>query len=169
MHHIVFFYIIVAILIFDYLLEQILDYLNATKRSAKLPEELKGIYDKEKYRKSQEYDRSNHKLSIVTSTFNLGILLIFLSLSGFAYVDQIARSITSNPIFVALIFFGIIMFASDIINTPFSIYDTFVIEEKFGFNKTTPKLFILDLLKSMILCLALGIPLLSAICWLLES
>jgi len=169
MHHIVVFYIIVAILIFDYLLEQILDYLNATKRSAKLPEELKGIYDKEKYRKSQEYDRSNHKLSIVTSTFNLGVLLIFLSLSGFAYVDQIARSITSNPILVALIFFGIIMFASDIINTPFSIYDTFVIEEKFGFNKTTPKLFITDKLKGWLIAVIIGGGLLALIVWFYQK
>ncbi|MFO7844901.1 MAG: M48 family metallopeptidase [Bacteroidales bacterium] len=163
------FYIIVGILIFDYLLEQVLNYLNATKRSAKLPEELKGIYDKEKYRQSQEYDKTNHKFSMVTSTFNLGILLIFLSLSGFAYVDEIARSIASNPILVALVFFGIIMFASDIINTPFSIYDTFVIEEKFGFNKTTPKLFITDKLKGWLIAVIIGGGLLALIVWFYQK
>jgi len=168
MHQIVF-YIIIGILIFDYLLEQILDYLNATKRSAKLPEELKGIYDKEKYCQSQEYDKANHKFSIVTSTFNLLLLLLFLSFSGFAYVDEIARSVTSNTILIALLFFGIIMFASDIINTPFSIYDTFVIEEKFGFNKTTPKLFITDKLKGWLITAIVGGGLLALIVWFYQK
>ena len=168
MHNILF-YIIVGILIFDYLLEQTLDYLNATRRSAKLPDKLKGIYNKEKYRQSQEYDKANHKFSMVTSTFNLLVLLIFLSLSGFAYVDEIARSITSNTIFVALIFFGIIMFASDIINIPFSIYDTFVIEDKFGFNKTTPKLFITDKLKGWLITAIIGGGLLALIIWFYQQ
>lgn len=168
MHQIVF-YIIIGILIFDYLLEQTLDYLNATRRNANLPEKLKGIYNEEKYRQSQEYDKANHKFSMVTSTFNLLVLLLFLSFSGFAYVDEIARSITSNTIFIALLFFGIIMFASDIINTPFSIYDTFVIEEKFGFNKTTPKIFIADKLKGWLITAIIGGGLLALIIWFYQQ
>lgn len=168
MHQIVF-YIIIGILIFDYLLEQTLDYLNATRRSASLPEKLKGIYNEEKYRQSQEYDKANHKFSMVTSTFNLLVLLLFLSFSGFAYVDEIARSITSNTIFIALLFFGIIMFASDIINTPFSIYDTFVIEEKFGFNKTTPKIFVTDKLKGWLITAIIGGGLLALIIWFYQQ
>ena len=167
--HQILFYIIIGILIFDYLLEQILDYLNATRRSAKLPDKLKGIYNKEKYRQSQEYDKANHKFSMVTSTFNLLVLLLFLSFSGFAYVDEIARSITSNTILVALLFFGIIMFASDIINIPFSIYDTFVIEEKFGFNKTTPKVFITDKLKGWLITAIIGGGLLALIIWFYQQ
>lgn len=163
------FYIIIGILIFDYLLEQILDYLNATRRSANLPEKLKGIYNEEKYHQSQEYDKANHKFSIVTSTFNLLVLLLFLSFSGFAYVDDIARSITTNYILIALLFFGIIMFASDIINTPFSIYDTFVIEEKFGFNKTTPKIFITDKLKGWLITAIIGGGLLALIIWFYQQ
>jgi len=163
------FYIIIGILIFDYLLEQTLDYLNATRRSANLPEKLKGIYNEEKYHQSQEYDKANHKFSIVTSTFNLLVLLLFLSFSGFAYVDDIARSITTNYILIALLFFGIIMFASDIINTPFSIYDTFVIEEKFGFNKTTPKIFITDKLKGWLITAIIGGGLLALIIWFYQQ
>ncbi len=159
------FYFIIGILIFDYVLEQFLDYLNATKRSSTLPEELKGIYDSEKYKKSQEYDKANHKFSILTSSFNLILILIFLYLSGFAFVDNIARSFTENSILIALIFFGIIMFASDIIHTPFSLYDTFVIEEKFGFNKTTLKTFITDKLKGWILAAIIGGGLLALIIW----
>ncbi|MDY6801156.1 MAG: M48 family metallopeptidase [Bacteroidota bacterium] len=168
MHQIVF-YIIIGILVFDYLLEQILDYLNATRRSAELPDKLKGIYNEEKYRQSQEYDKVNHKFSMATSTFNLLVLLLFLSFSGFAYVDEIARSITSNTILIALLFFGIIMFASDILNTPFSIYDTFVIEEKFGFNKTTPKIFITDKLKGWLITAVIGGGLLALIIWFYQQ
>ncbi len=159
------FYIIIGILIFDYLLDQFLDYLNATKRSSVLPSELKGIYDDEKYKKSQDYDKVNHKFSILTSSFNLLLILVFLYLSGFAFVDEVARFYTSNSILVALIFFGVIMFASDIIHIPFNIYDTFVIEEKFGFNKTTPKIFILDKIKGWFIAAIIGGGLLSLIVW----
>lgn len=168
MHQIVF-YFIIGILIVDYLLDQVLDYLNATKRKASLPNELKGIYNEEKYRKSQEYEKANHKFSIITSSFNLVVLLVFLFLSGFAYVDEIARSFASNSILIALIFFGIIMFVSDIINTPFSIYDTFVIEEKFGFNKTTPKLFVVDKIKGWIITAVIGGGLLALIIWFYQK
>ncbi|MGM0406562.1 MAG: M48 family metallopeptidase [Bacteroidota bacterium] len=168
MHQIVF-YFIIGILIFDYLLDQFLDYLNATKRKAVLPNELKGIYDEEKYKKSQEYEKANHKFSFLTSSFNLVILLIFLSLSGFAYIDEIARSLASNSIAVALIFFGIIMFASDILNIPFSIYDTFVIEEKFEFNKTTPKLFAIDKIKGWVITAIIGGGLLALIIWFYQK
>lgn len=164
MHQIIF-YVIIGILIFDYLLDQFLDYLNATKRSSKLPDELKGIYDEEKYQKSQDYDKVNHKFSILTSSFNLLLILIFLYFAGFAFVDDIARSYTSNSIFIAMIFFGIIMFASDILHTPFSIYDTFVIEQRFGFNKTTPKIFIFDKIKGWIISAIIGGGLLALIIW----
>ncbi len=169
MHHQTVFYIIVGIIIFDYLFDQLLDYLNASKRSTKLPKKLQGIYNQEKYRQSQAYEKVNHKFSMVTSTFSLLILLVFLSLSGFAFVDEIARSVTSNDILIALVFFGIIMFASDIINTPFSIYDTFVIEEKFGFNKTTPKLFFIDKIKGWFLTAIIGGGLLALIIWFYQK
>ena len=90
---------------------------------------------------------------------------MFLYFAGFALIDNIARSYTANPILIALIFFGIIMFASDIIHTPFNIYDTFVIESKFGFNKTTPKVFVLDKLKGWLLSAIIGGGLLSLITW----
>ncbi|MBU8893080.1 MAG: M48 family metallopeptidase [Bacteroidales bacterium] len=164
MHQIIF-YFIIGILIFDYLLDQFLDYLNATKRSSTLPDELKGIYNEEKYIKSQDYDKANHKFSILTSSFNLLLILVFLYFSGFAVIDNVARLYTSNSILVAMIFFGIIMFASDIIHIPFNIYDTFVIEEKFGFNKTTPKTFVLDKIKAWVLGLIIGGGLLALIVW----
>lgn len=167
MHNTIF-YIIVFIIVFDYVLERILDYLNSTKWSKELPEELKGIYDEEKYRKSQEYKRENERFSFITNTFSFIIILLMLFFEGFAYVDEIARNMASNTITIALVFFGILMFASDIINTPFAIYDLFVIEEKYGFNKTTPKTFILDKIKGWFLAVILGGGLLVVIIWIYE-
>lgn len=163
------FYFIIGILIFDYVLDQFLDYLNSTKRSLTLPSELKGIYDEEKYKKSQDYGKVNHKFSILTSSFNLLLILVFLYFSGFAIIDNLARSYTSNIILISLIFFGVIMFASDILQTPFNIYDTFVIEEKFGFNKTTVKTFILDKFKEWFIAIVIGGGLLALIIWFYDT
>jgi STE24 endopeptidase len=159
------FIIIVSIVIFGYLLERFLNYLNSTKWSVKLPEELKDVYDAEKYKKSQEYKRVNDRFSLLTSSFSLVIILLMLFLKGFSFVDELIRGFTGNIILIALLFFGILMFVSDIINTPFAIYDTFVIEEKFGFNKTTPKIFILDKIKSWFLALVIGGGLLALVVW----
>ncbi len=141
------FWIIIAIIVLDFLFEKYLDYLNTTKWSTTLPNEVKGIYDEEKYKKQQAYQRENHRFGILSSSFSFAVTLAMFLFYGFALVDGWAWSITSNAILAALLFFGIIMFASDIISTPFSVYDTFVIEEKFGFNKTTPKTFVLDKIK----------------------
>lgn len=163
--HLTIFYIIIAILIFDYLLERFLDYLNSTKWSNELPKELEGIYDTEKYKKSQDYEKENHKFSLITSTFSLILILLMLFFKGFAYIDDYVRTFTANPILVALLFFGILMLASDILSTPFAVYHTFVIEEKYGFNKTTVKTFILDKIKGWLLGAIIGGGILSLIIW----
>ncbi len=163
------FYIIVGIIIFDYLLERFLDYLNSTYYSNELPKELQGIYDEEKYKKAQEYEKSTTKFSTVTSTFNLFLMLIMLFTGGFAYIDEFARQYTQNPILMALMFFGIIGLGADILSTPFSLYSTFVIEEKFGFNKTNLKTYFLDKLKGWLLAAIIGGGLLAAIVWIYET
>ncbi len=150
------FYIIIAIVIFEYLLERWLDYLNSKNRTAQLPDELKGVYDEEKYKKSIDYDKVNSKFATITSTLNFFLIILMLSLGGFALVDQMAGEFTSNPIIKALVFFAILGIVSDILHTPFSIYDTFVIEQKFGFNKTTVKTFIFDKIKGWLLSLIIG-------------
>jgi len=159
------FYLIIAFLLFDYVINQILDFLNSTTRNNKLPKKLKGIYSDEKYSKSQKYEKINQRFDFITSTFNLILILGFLYFNGFAIVDNIARGVSDNPIIISLLFFGIIMFATDIINTPFSIYHTFVIEEQFGFNKTTPKTFILDKIKGWVITAIIGGGILSLIVW----
>jgi STE24 endopeptidase len=160
------YYLIIAILLFDYLLERLLDYLNSTRWSNELPAALQGIYDAEKYRKAQDYERTKTRFSILTSTFSLTAMLLLLFLGGFAWLDNLVRAYTTNPILMALFFFGALGFAADLLTTPFSVYSTFVIEEKFGFNKTTPRTFILDKLKGWILSLVIGGGLVALVVWI---
>ncbi len=141
------FYVIIGILIADFLFEKYLDYLNTTKWSDRIPGEVKGIYDEEKYAKQQAYSKENHRFGMWTSAFSMLLTLAMFVFFGFAILDSWVWGITSNSILAALLFFGILMFASDLVHLPFSVYDTFVIEEKYGFNKTTPKTFVLDKIK----------------------
>ena len=141
------FYIIIAIIIINFIVDKVLDALNAKHFNDALPKDLQDVYDETEYKKSQNYKAINYKFSLLTSIFSILLTLGFLWFDGFEFVDNIARSYSENPIIVALIFFGIIMIGSDILTTPFSYYSTFVIEEKFGFNKTTVKTFLLDKIK----------------------
>lgn len=159
------FYIIIGIIIVDFLFDKVLDTLNAKHFDDPIPEELSDVYDKEEYEKSQNYKRERFKFGIISSTFSVLLTLGFIIFDGFALVDGIARSFSDNPIIIALIFFGIIMFASDIIMTPFSWYSTFVIEEKYGFNKTTKKTFILDKIKGLGMMAVIGGGILALIVW----
>ena len=159
------FYIILAIIIINYLLERFLDYLNLKHIITDLPPELKDVYDKERYHKSQVYKSVNTKFSFITTAFSLILILAMLFLGGFGFVNDLAYSISEKYIFVALIFFGILFLVSDILSVPFSVYDTFVIETKFGFNKTTVSTFIKDKLKSWLLAITIGGGLLALIIW----
>lgn len=159
------FNIIIAFIVISFAVDQFLDWLNAKHFDDPIPKELADVYDAETYRKSQEYKKVNAKFSTLTSSFMLVVTLLFFFLDGFAFVDQIARSISDNEIIVGLIFFGIIMLGSDILTTPFSYYKTFVIEERFGFNKSTPKLFIADKLKGWLMTIIVGGGLLALIIW----
>lgn len=160
-----YFIILVAILIFDYLFERVLSYLNLKHQSPELPDKLKGIYDPDKYKKALEYDITKSRFSFLTSSFSLILILLMLFLGGFAFLDTWIRSISEHPILMALLFFGVIMIISDILNIPFDIYATFVIEEKFGFNKTTPRTFIFDKIKSWLLGAFIGGVIMSVIIW----
>lgn len=159
------FYIIIGIIILNFVKDKILDALNAKHFNDALPIELSDVYDEEAYKKSQAYKAVNYNFATWTSLFSLVLTLGFLLLDGFEYVDTLARSYSDNSIGIALIFFGIIMIASDIITTPFAYYKTFVIEEKFGFNKTTQKTFLLDKIKGLIMMVILGGGIIALIVW----
>ncbi|MDD5507570.1 MAG: M48 family metallopeptidase [Bacteroidales bacterium] len=161
--------VIIVILVVGYIVERILDYLNSTYWSDELPEELKGIYDAEKYKKSQAYLRVKQRFSVLTDSVSLAVMLLMLLLGGFAWLDQVVREWTTHPILMSLCFFGILGLASDLLTTPFSVYSTFVIEERFGFNKTTPRTFILDKLKGWLLGAVIGGGLLSLVIWIYLS
>ena len=159
------FYIIIAIIIIDFIIDKILDTLNAKHFDDAIPQELSDVYNKDEYEKSQRYKKERYRFGIITSTFSVLLTLGFIIFDGFAWVDDIARNFTDNAILVALIFFGIIMIGSDILTTPFSWYSTFVIEEKYGFNKTTKKTFFLDKIKGWFMMIILGGGILALIVW----
>lgn len=157
------FYLIIAILVVEFLVQTLMDYLNARRFGNPVPEELSDVYDPDEYARSQAYKKANYSFGLVSSTFSIVLILAFLSLGGFQWIDQLVRQITDNPIGMALLFFGIIMLGSDLLMTPFAYYRTFVIEERFGFNKSNPKLFIADKLKGWLLLGVLGGGILSLI------
>ena len=161
----IFFYLIIGILILDFLIERGLSWLNMKNVSPDLPDALSGIYDSEKYARQQEYFKTNQRFGLITATFSFVVMLLLLVLGGFGWLDGVVSGWTGNEIIRALLFFGILSFANDIISLPFSIYATFVIEEKFGFNKVTPKLFVMDLLKGWGLAVVLGGGILALIVW----
>ncbi|MDU8886579.1 M48 family metallopeptidase [Yeosuana sp. MJ-SS3] len=159
------FYIIIGILLVNFIVDKTLDWLNAKHFNDELPKELQDVYDENEYKKSQAYKKTNQQFSNYTSAFSLVLTLAFLFFDGFEFVDNIARSYSDNSIIIALIFFGIIMLGSDILSTPFAYYKNFVIEEKFGFNKMTMKTFILDKIKGWFMLAIIGGGILALIIW----
>jgi len=162
------FYIIIGILVFDYLLERLLQYLNSRLWSNELPVELQGIYDAEKYRKSQDYTKVNTRFSIYSDTVSFIAIMLMLFLGGFAFLDELVRGISEHPVVMALLFFGLLGLAFEILGLPFSIYGTFVIEERFGFNRTSVKTFILDKIKGLFLASLIGGGLLALVIWIYQ-
>jgi len=160
------YYSIIIILIINFIIEQWLGYLNVTNWSAKLPTELLGIYNEEKYQKSVEYEKTTHRFSVVSQSLSfITILLIFAS-GGFGWLDGIIRSHINNPIHVTLIYFAVLALFTGILSFPFNWYHTFIIEEKFNFNKTTRRIFFLDQIKSLMITAIIGGAFLYLIAWI---
>ncbi|MBS3992455.1 MAG: M48 family metallopeptidase [Bacteroidetes bacterium] len=145
------FYTIIGILVANFLFDKWLDFKNAQHFSDEIPPELKDVYDEEQYVKSQEYKKYTYKFSTFISIVSFLIILFFLIVDGFASIDSISRQVSNNETIVSLVFFGILLLGSTIFSMPVSYYKTFVIEERFGFNKTTRKLFFIDKFKGFIL------------------
>jgi len=160
------FILIIIIPVAGFITERYLSHLNSKMWSETLPQKLKGICDEDEYRKSQLYQKENNRLELWISMLNLAVIIITIIAGGFAFLDVLARSLSMNIVIISLIFFGIIGLISDIINIPFSYYDTFVIEKKYGFNTMTVRTFITDHLKSWFIALIVGIPVLGFITWI---
>ncbi len=163
------FNLIIAILVINFLIDKILDYINSTQFDAAIPKELNDIYKPEEYQKSQSYKKENFKFSSIISIVSFILTLAFFFFKGFAYMDTFARNMSDHHIVITLIFFGVIMLGSDIITTPLSYYKTFVIEEKYGFNKTSKKLFFIDKIKGWLLTIILGGGILALIVWFYQE
>ena len=162
-------YLILAISIVSYIFDQFLDYLNLKAQRKDIPAEIAEFYDKEKYQKSLDYQREQQRFSFISSAFSFILSLLMLLLGGFGWLDGHLRPLLENEIILALGFFGIIMIVSDLLGIPFQLYSTFVIEEKYGFNKTTIKIFILDKLKGYALGAVLGGLLISILLYLIQT
>jgi len=163
------FNIILIITIAGFAFDQWINYLNTTKLSNVLPDALKGFYDEETYSKQQDYEKVNFKFSLLSDLLSFAVILAMLFLGGFAWVDGIVISYTGYAILQAIFFFGILGFASDLLSLPLDIYHTFVIEERFGFNKTTPKTFVIDKLKGWLIAAFVGGGILSMIVFIYEK
>ena len=155
--------IILATLLLSYILDLITELLNLKALRDELPTEFSDVFDQEKYRKSQEYTRVKTRFGLISATFSLIVTLVFWFSGGFNWLDMLVRQWGFSEIFTGLFYIGILLIANTVLNLPFSIYSTFVIEARFGFNKTTPKTFVLDMLKGLLLGVVIGGALLGGI------
>ena len=161
------FWVIVAIVVVEFVWDQILTALNRSRMSDHLPPELVGIYEPDEYARQQQYQRANSRLHMVSSSADKLFLLAVLFVGGAGWLDTlIRRTVTPQPVLQAVLFFAAITILTTLISLPFSYYDTFVIEERFGFNKSSRGLFFADTAKSLVLGLVLTSLIVGVVAWL---
>ncbi len=158
-------YLILFITIIDFIWSQYLAYRNRKRMNPDIPPPLKGIYNEEDYARQQAYQRENSRFGLLTSFVSFFIILLVLIFQGFGWLDGIIRGIVSNPVLISLLFVGILFCANEFVSLPFGYYATFVIEEKFGFNKSTKAMFWLDQVKGLLLAVILGGGILALLVW----
>ncbi len=162
-------YIIIAISVVSYLFGEFLDYINLKAQRTDIPDDIATFYDRTKYVKSLEYHKELSRFGFITSGFSFLLSMVMLIAGGFGWLDSVLRPIIGNEILLALAFFGILAIASDILTIPFQLYSVFVIEEKYGFNKTTLKTFFVDKIKGYLLGAIIGAPLLALLIYLIQA
>ena len=160
---------IVAFILIDFLVGSVLEYLNEKSKNVPMSPVATEIFSADEYAKSLEYGTAKYKVERLTSTLNTVVMLSAIILGWFAWLDDAIRERLSNDLLVTVAFFGVLIFGVMIANLPVSYYSTFVIEEKFGFNKTTKKLFVVDSIKQMLLSIVLGLPVVYLIAWIYQS
>ena len=160
---------IVAFILIDFVMGSVLEYLNEKSKNVPMSSVAAEIFNADEYAKSLEYGTANYKVERLTSTLNTVVMLSAIILGWFAWLDEAIRERISNNLLVTVVFFGVLILAVMLANLPVSYYSTFVIEEKFGFNKTTKKLFVVDSIKQMVLSIALGLPVIYLIAWIYQS
>jgi STE24 endopeptidase len=160
---------IVAFILIDFVMGSVLEYLNEKSKNVPMSSVAAEIFNAEEYAKSLEYGTAKYKVERLTSTLNTVVMLSAIILGWFAWLDEAIRERISNNLLVTVTFFGVLILAVMLANLPVSYYSTFVIEEKFGFNKTTKKLFVMDSIKQALLSIALGLPVIYLIAWIYQS
>ncbi len=160
--------LVVIVLLLEYLLSQSISFLELRSSGGKIPDEFKDVYNQSNYQKSQEYLRVTSRFAFVQESFMLVVVLLFIFSGGFNRVDLLARAGHLGPIGTGLIFSGLLALLSTALSLPFSLYSTFIIEERFGLNRTTFRTFSLDVLKIAVLSLCLGAPLLAMVFWFFQ-
>ena len=161
-----YFLAILGIVVGFYLLDLVATLLNLSALKKDPPRSVADIYDPEEYARSQNYTRESTRFGLIHSAFDLVVLLVFWLCGGFHWLNELCLGFGQGPIVTGLIFFGILFLASQLLDLPFDLYDTFVLEEKFGFNKMTLGTFVGDMLKGLLLAAVLGLPLLALVLWL---
>ena len=161
--------IILGTLLGTFSIKLVANTLNLKAAGEVLPDEFRDVYDREAYEKSQNYLHHSTVFSLVTATFDLVVLLVFWFAGGFNYLDLVVRALGFSPLPTGIVYIGILLFLQGLVSLPFSIYHTFVLEEKYGFNKTSPLTFISDKLKGIFLGLVLGTPVLAGLLWFFEN
>lgn len=161
--------IILGALLGTFFIKLVANILNLKAAGEVLPDEFRDVYDREAYEKSQNYLHHSTVFSLVTATFDLVVLLVFWFAGGFNYLDLVVRALGFSPLLTGIVYIGILLFLQGLVSLPFSIYHTFVLEEKYGFNKTSPLTFISDKLKGIFLGLVLGTPVLAGLLWFFEN
>jgi STE24 endopeptidase len=160
------YFIIIAILVFNLLFSIILEQINLTGRSIKLPDLISDVYDSDNYLKQQKYEREKVRFSQIETIFSSILIIAFFSIKGFGYLQLFVSNYSDSIVVQTLLFFGILGFVSFLISIPFSYFDNFIIEEKFGFNKSTKKLFFIDSIKTLLLSAIIGGILIGFLTWL---
>ncbi|MBN1368783.1 MAG: M48 family metallopeptidase [Dehalococcoidaceae bacterium] len=162
------FYIILSAILLEYILGVVANLLNMKALRSNPPAVLEDIYREEEYKKAQEYTRTRIQGELAAGSFTLAVLLVFWFAGGFNLLDQAVRQWAFGPVVNGLIYIGILAAAYSLLTLPFGVYSTFVVEERFGFNRTTPKIFISDMVKSLALAVLLGGPLLAGVLAIFE-
>ena len=160
--------VILAALLVQNGLSLLADVLNLRALRPELPAEFRDVYDGERYARSQEYTRARTRFGFWPQAVDLAVLLAFWFGGGFAWLDERVRGLGFGPVASGLVYIGVLALAKALIDLPFRYYATFVIEERFGFNKSTRATFWADAAKGVALTIALGGPLLAAILWFFE-
>ncbi len=150
------FTIILVIVVAGFVWDTLLEWLNARTWQPNMPPELADFYTPEKYDEARNYHREHDRLSLIDSVVGFVVMILLLTLGGFAWLDETLRQVTEDWMLLPMLYFGVLLLFAKLISLPFSIYGTFVIEEKYGFNKTTPGIYASDLAKSLALTIVLG-------------